>query len=104
MVAYDGTIRNSNRYVVQLLYGEDGMAAEHIETQQLSSIQPSHAMFNRLFSFDVTNERLFFFSFYLFLKMSYRSFLILIILREDIIVQEKIAELNIANLVKIRNF
>ncbi|XP_057301652.1 DNA-directed RNA polymerase II subunit RPB1-like [Hydractinia symbiolongicarpus] len=57
MVAYDGTVRNSNRYVVQLLYGEDGMAAEHIETQQLSSIQPSHAMFNRLFSFDVTNER-----------------------------------------------
>ena len=57
MVAYDGTLRNSNRYVVQLLYGEDGMAGEHIESQQLSSIQPSNTMFNRMFYFDVTNER-----------------------------------------------
>ena len=57
MVAYDGTIRNSNRYVVQLLYGEDGMAAEHIEGQSLTSVQPSNSMFYRKFYFDITNER-----------------------------------------------
>lgn len=57
MVAYDGTIRNSNRYVVQLLYGEDGMQAEHIETQDLSSLTPSNAAFNLNFYFDITNER-----------------------------------------------
>ena len=57
MVAYDGTIRNSNRYIVQLLYGEDGMAGEHIEKQEIQTIQPSHAMFNRKFYFDITNER-----------------------------------------------
>eukprot|EP00111_Clytia_hemisphaerica_P003616 TCONS_00010312-protein len=57
MVAYDGTIRNSNRYVVQLLYGEDGMSGEHIEFQDIASIAPSHEAFNRAFYFDVTNER-----------------------------------------------
>ena len=57
MVAYDGTIRNSNRYVVQLCYGEDGMAGEHIERQELTSLAPSDAMFNRNFYFDITNER-----------------------------------------------
>lgn len=57
MVAYDGTIRNSNRYVVQLLYGEDGMSGEHIEFQDIASIAPSHEAFNRAFYFDITNER-----------------------------------------------
>jgi len=57
MVAYDGTIRNSNRYIVQLLYGEDGMSGEHIETQHIQSIAPSNAMFNRNFYFDISNER-----------------------------------------------
>jgi len=62
MVAYDGTIRNSNRYVVQLLYGEDGMAGEHIEFQDIGTIAPSHEAFNRAFYFDITNERFVFFT------------------------------------------
>ena len=57
MVAYDGTVRNSNRYVVQLCYGEDGMAAEHIEFQNLATVKPSHSAFLRKFYFDISSER-----------------------------------------------
>lgn len=31
MVKYDGTVRTSKEQVIQFLYGEDGMAGEHIE-------------------------------------------------------------------------
>ena len=31
MVKYDGTVRTSQEQVIQFLYGEDGMAGEHIE-------------------------------------------------------------------------
>lgn len=31
MVKYDSTVRNSKEQVIQFLYGEDGMAGEHIE-------------------------------------------------------------------------
>lgn len=31
MVKYDGTVRTSLEQVIQFLYGEDGMAGEHIE-------------------------------------------------------------------------
>ena len=58
MVAYDGTVRNSNQYVVQLCYGEDGMAAEAIEFQNLSTLKPNNNTFKRKFYFDVSSERL----------------------------------------------
>lgn len=32
MVKYDGTVRTSREVMIQFLYGEDGMAAEHFET------------------------------------------------------------------------
>ena len=57
MVAYDGTVRNSNQYVVQLCYGEDGMAGEHIEFQNLGTVKPNNSTFRRKFFFDVSNER-----------------------------------------------
>ncbi len=31
MVNYDGTVRTSNKQIIQFLYGEDGMAGEMIE-------------------------------------------------------------------------
>lgn len=31
MVKYDGTVRTSKEQIIQFLYGEDGMAGEHIE-------------------------------------------------------------------------
>lgn len=31
MVKYDGTVRTSRELLIQFLYGEDGMAAEHFE-------------------------------------------------------------------------
>lgn len=36
MVKYDGTVRNSMGYLLQFLYGEDGMAGESIEDQNIS--------------------------------------------------------------------
>ena len=58
MAHYDGTIRNSNRQMIQLCYGEDGMDGMWMEFQQLSTVKPSHAAFDRRFHFDCANQRL----------------------------------------------
>ena len=57
MVNYDGTIRNSNRHLIQLRYGEDGMDGAFMEFQQLATIKPSDNAFERRFHFDCTNQR-----------------------------------------------
>ena len=57
MAHYDGTVRNSNQQLVQLCYGEDGMDGMHMEFQQLNTIKPSHAAFERQFHFDCANQR-----------------------------------------------
>ena len=57
MVNYDGTIRNSNRHLIQLRYGEDGMDGAFMEFQQLATIKPSNSAFERRFHFDCTNQR-----------------------------------------------
>ena len=57
MVHYDGTIRNSNRQLLQLRYGEDGMDGAAMEFQQLPTIKPSHTSFEKKFHFDCTNQR-----------------------------------------------
>ena len=57
MVNYDGTIRNSNRHLIQLRYGEDGMDGAFMEFQQLATIKPSNTAFERRFHFDCTNQR-----------------------------------------------
>ena len=31
MVNYDGTVRDSQKNIIQFLYGEDGMAADYVE-------------------------------------------------------------------------
>ena len=57
MVHYDGTVCNSNRQLLQLRYGEDGMDGAFMEFQQLPSIKPSHSAFENRFHFDCTNQR-----------------------------------------------
>ncbi len=57
MVHYDGTIRNSNRQMIQLRYGEDGMDGAYMEFQQLPTIKPSNTKFEEKFRFDCTNQR-----------------------------------------------
>ena len=42
MVAYDGTVRNSNHALIQLRYGEDGLAGELVEFQNLPTMKPSN--------------------------------------------------------------
>ena len=57
VVSYDGTVRNSNRHLVQLSYGEDGMDGAFMEFQQLPGIKPSNSSFKRRFYFDCSDQR-----------------------------------------------
>ncbi len=56
MAHYDGTARNSNRQLIQLCYGEDGMDGSRMEFQQLATIKPSNAAFEKRFYFDRTGH------------------------------------------------
>uniref|UniRef100_A0A671QQE4 DNA-directed RNA polymerase subunit n=1 Tax=Sinocyclocheilus anshuiensis TaxID=1608454 RepID=A0A671QQE4_9TELE len=57
MVKYDATVRNSINQVVQLRYGEDGLAGEAVEFQNMATLKPSNKAFDKKFKFDYTNER-----------------------------------------------
>ena len=57
MVKYDGTVRNQIEQLIQLRYGEDGLAGELVEFQQLPSLKPSEKAFESRFKFDANNER-----------------------------------------------
>lgn len=45
MVRYDGTVRQCNDYMIQLCYGEDGLAGEKVEFQSLATLKPSNKSF-----------------------------------------------------------
>jgi len=47
MVKYDATVRNSINQVVQLRYGEDGLAGEAVEFQNMSTLKPSNKAFEK---------------------------------------------------------
>ncbi|KAB0401776.1 hypothetical protein E2I00_019989 [Balaenoptera physalus] len=47
MVKYDATVRNSINQVVQLRYGEDGLAGESVEFQNLATLKPSNKAFEK---------------------------------------------------------
>lgn len=57
MVNYDGTVRNSVSQVIQLRYGEDGLAGEYVEFQKMPTVKLSNRRFEDKYRFDVTNER-----------------------------------------------
>ncbi|ESO04483.1 hypothetical protein HELRODRAFT_158265 [Helobdella robusta] len=57
MVKYDGTVRNQAEELIQLRYGEDGLAGEWVEFQNLPSLKPSDKAFEREFKFDLFNEK-----------------------------------------------
>jgi DNA-directed RNA polymerase II subunit RPB1 len=57
MVNYDGTVRNAVGQVIQFRYGEDGLAGEYVEFQNLATIKLSNHAFEKKFKFDATNER-----------------------------------------------
>lgn len=58
MVKYDGTVRNQVEQLMQLRYGEDGLAGEWVESQTLPSLRPSNRAFEANFKMDISNERL----------------------------------------------
>ena len=45
-VRYDSTVRNSNNHVIQFLYGEDGMAGEHIENMNIGLLKAGNDELN----------------------------------------------------------
>ena len=51
-------MRTSNDNIIQFRYGEDGLAGEHVEFQNLASIRLSDRHFDNKFKFDYTNENL----------------------------------------------
>jgi len=57
MVTYDGTVRNSVGQLIQLRYGEDGLAPEQVEQQSIKTISLSNNAFEKKYKFDPTNER-----------------------------------------------
>ncbi|KAH9371227.1 hypothetical protein HPB48_013528 [Haemaphysalis longicornis] len=57
MIAYDGTVRNSNGQVIQLRYGEDGLDGGSVEFQSMPTLKPSNKSFEKKFRFDACNER-----------------------------------------------
>ena len=57
MVKYDGTVRNQVEQLISLRYGEDGLAGEWVEFQNMPTLTPSHKAFEAKFKFDPTNER-----------------------------------------------
>lgn len=60
MVKYDATVRNSINQVVQLRYGEDGLAGEAVEFQNMATLKPSNKAFEKkwvlLYSFKYLQE------------------------------------------------
>ncbi|VDO79135.1 unnamed protein product [Soboliphyme baturini] len=57
MVNYDGTVRNSMGHLIQLRYGEDGLDGALVEFQQMPSLKPSNAAFEKKYRLEVTDER-----------------------------------------------
>ena len=57
MVKYDGTVRNSlGEYVIQFLYGEDGMDAIWIESQKLDSLKMKKKEFENVYKYEIDQE------------------------------------------------
>jgi DNA-directed RNA polymerase II subunit RPB1 len=56
MARYDSTVRNSLGCVIQFLYGEDGMNAQHIERQKLDSYLLNEHKFRNRFYMDVNSD------------------------------------------------
>ena len=57
MVKYDGTVRNSMNYLVQLCYGEDGLAGEMVEFQDIPLFKIGNKKFEKNWHFDASNEQ-----------------------------------------------
>ncbi|KAK9948336.1 hypothetical protein M0R45_003917 [Rubus argutus] len=56
MVKYDGTVRNSLGDVIQFLYGEDGLDAVWIESQNLDTLKMKKSEFDKTFTFEFDDE------------------------------------------------
>lgn len=57
MAKYDTTVRNSLGDIVEFVYGEDGLDAVYIESQQIDSIACSDPQFDKKFKVDLMEGR-----------------------------------------------
>ncbi len=53
MACYDRTVHNSLGYIIQFLYGEDGLDAMHIEKQKVPHILIGELDFKKMYEFDL---------------------------------------------------
>lgn len=51
MVKYDGTVRTSKEQIVQFIYGEDGMAGEHIEDMTIPLLKANNKDLSNKYDF-----------------------------------------------------
>jgi len=57
MVNYDGTVRTSNKQIIQFLYGEDGMAGEMIEDLKIEIKELGNKELKEKFDFLLGNRQ-----------------------------------------------
>ena len=55
---YDGTTRNAQGEVVHFLYGEDGLSAEWVEDQTLSTYKLTDRELEKRYGFETTRKKL----------------------------------------------
>ena len=58
-VTYDDIAVEQIEQLIQLRYGEDGLAGEWVEFQDLPTIKPDDRTFEQQFKFNHSNEKLF---------------------------------------------
>lgn len=61
MVKYDGTVRTSKNFVIQFIYGEDGVAGEHIEDMTIDLLKMDNRTMEKRYNFmsrDLDEEKL----------------------------------------------
>ena len=62
MVKYDGSVRTSRDHLIQFLYGEDGIAGEHIEDMSIDLLKMDNQTMEKKYNFlsrDLDQEKLF---------------------------------------------
>ncbi|CAI4228736.1 unnamed protein product [Auanema sp. JU1783] len=57
MVNYDGTVRNSLGQMIQLRYGEDGLDGMWVENQNMPTMKPTNALFEKEFKLELSDDR-----------------------------------------------
>jgi len=61
MVKYDGSVRSSRDHLIQFLYGEDGVAGEHVEDMSIDLLKMDNQTIDKKYNFltkDMDQEKI----------------------------------------------